>query len=73
MKLNFNYLIILSLFHYILSIKVNSISSIIIGTRGSPLALAQAELTKELLQKNFPELNQNKNQIIIKKIMTQVI
>uniref|UniRef100_A0A061QUX9 Porphobilinogen deaminase, chloroplastic n=1 Tax=Tetraselmis sp. GSL018 TaxID=582737 RepID=A0A061QUX9_9CHLO len=30
-----------------------------IGTRGSPLALAQAYLTRDLLKKNFPELNED--------------
>lgn len=40
-----------------------------IGTRGSPLALAQAEETKNLLISKFPKL---KNSISIVKIMTQV-
>jgi len=30
-----------------------------IGTRGSPLALAQAYLTRDLLKKSFPELNED--------------
>ena len=51
------------------SFSVDFLSPLRIGTRGSPLALAQAEETKLLLQKNFPEL---KDKIIIKKILTQV-
>jgi hypothetical protein len=42
-------------------------NELIIGTRGSPLALAQARETKELFRAAFPELN-----ITIKDIMTQV-
>jgi hypothetical protein len=42
---------------------------LVIGTRGSPLALAQAKETKSLLEINFPELE---NKIVIKTIMTQV-
>lgn len=33
-------------------------STLKIGTRGSPLAMAQAYLTKQLLQNQFPELNE---------------
>lgn len=42
-----------------------------IGTRGSPLALAQAYETKRLLAEKFPELAVE-GAIEIKKIMTQV-
>lgn len=42
-----------------------------IGTRGSPLALAQAFETKRLLETNFPELK-NEGAIEIQKIMTKV-
>ncbi len=42
-----------------------------IGTRGSPLALAQAYETKRLLSMNFPELSEP-GAIEIKKIMTKV-
>lgn len=42
-------------------------NELIIGTRGSPLALAQARETKGLFEAAFPELN-----ITIKEIMTQV-
>lgn len=42
-----------------------------IGTRASPLALAQANEVKRLLQKKFPEL-QSEGAIEIKKIMTKV-
>ena len=42
-----------------------------IGTRGSPLALAQAYETKRLLQLHFSELS-GEDDIQIKKIMTKV-
>lgn len=42
-----------------------------IGTRGSPLALAQAYETKRLLGVNFPELRAE-GAVEIKKIMTKV-
>ena len=42
-----------------------------IGTRGSPLALAQAYETQRLLRLNFPEL-QAEGAVEIKKIMTKV-
>lgn len=45
-------------------------ASVVIGTRGSPLALAQAYETKRLLQSLFPEL-QGDDGVIIKKIMTK--
>lgn len=41
-----------------------------IGTRGSPLALAQAYLTKKLLGEAFPELSDD-NAVEIRKIMTK--
>lgn len=44
---------------------------IVIGTRGSMLALAQAHETKRRLENKFPELKEN-NAIEIKKIMTKV-
>lgn len=44
---------------------------LVIGTRGSPLALAQAYETKRLLAESFPELN-GESAIEIKKIMTKV-
>src|SRR4051794_34369663 len=43
-----------------------------IGTRGSPLALAQALETKRLLGLKFPELARD-GAIAIQKIMTKVI
>jgi len=42
-----------------------------IGTRGSPLALAQAYETKRLLSTHFPELAVE-GAVEIKKIMTKV-
>lgn len=36
-----------------------AVAPIRIGTRGSPLALAQAYLTRKLLKENFPELNED--------------
>ena len=42
-----------------------------IGTRGSPLALAQAYETKRLLGVHFPELREE-GTVEIKKIMTKV-
>lgn len=42
-----------------------------IGTRGSPLALAQAYETKRLLGLHFPELNVE-GAVEIQKIMTKV-
>jgi hypothetical protein len=50
---------------------VNSGVKLRIGTRGSPLALAQAYETKNILRKAFPEL-QHKDAIEIKRINTQV-
>jgi hypothetical protein len=47
-------------------------AAIIIGTRGSPLALAQAYETQRLLRLNFPEL-QAEGAVEIKKIMTKVL
>jgi hypothetical protein len=44
---------------------------VIIGTRGSPLALAQAYETKRLLGVHFPELVPD-SAVEIKKIMTKV-
>ena len=44
---------------------------ITIGTRGSPLALAQAYETKRLLGLHFPEL-QAEGAVEIQKIMTKV-
>lgn len=44
---------------------------LVIGTRGSPLALAQAYETKRLLSDMFPELKDD-DCIQIKKIMTKV-
>jgi hypothetical protein len=44
---------------------------ITIGTRGSPLALAQAYETKRLLGVHFPELRPD-GAVEIKKIMTKV-
>lgn len=40
----------------------------VIGTRGSPLAQAQAYETKRLLEENFPQL-----EVDIKEIVTKVI
>jgi hydroxymethylbilane synthase len=48
-----------------------SIQKLVIGTRGSPLALAQAYETKRLLSEMFPELKED-GCIEIKKIMTKV-
>lgn len=45
--------------------------TITIGTRGSPLALAQAYETKRLLCVHFPELC-SEGAVEIKKIMTKV-
>jgi porphobilinogen deaminase len=42
-----------------------------IGTRASPLALAQAYETKRLLELKFPELSRE-GAVVIKKIMTKV-
>ena len=44
----------------------------VIGTRGSPLALAQAYETKRLLGVHFPELREE-GAVEIQKIMTKVI
>ncbi len=46
-------------------------AAVTIGTRGSPLALAQAHETKKLLEKHFPELAVE-GAIEIQKIMTKV-
>eukprot|EP00798_Chlamydomonas_sp_ICE-L_P029522 gene29522-5872_t len=35
-----------------------AVKTVVIGTRGSPLALAQAYLTRDLLKENFPELQE---------------
>jgi len=40
--------------------------TIIIGTRGSKLALFQSNLVKELLEKNYPQYN-----FVLKKIKTK--
>lgn len=49
----------------------SNIPTLRIGTRGSPLALEQAILTKRLLTQQFPELALE-GSIEIVKIMTQV-
>ena len=46
-------------------------AQVTIGTRGSPLALAQAYETQRLLRLNFPELRAD-GAVEIKKIMTKV-
>jgi hydroxymethylbilane synthase len=46
-------------------------ATVTIGTRGSPLALAQAYETKRLLGKHFPELAAE-GAVAIQKIMTKV-
>ena len=46
-------------------------AKVVIGTRGSPLALAQAYETQRLLRLNFPELREE-GAVEIKKIMTKV-
>lgn len=46
-------------------------AQVVIGTRGSPLALAQAYETKRLLGLHFPELAVE-GAVEIKKIMTKV-
>ena len=62
----------LSLSHS-MSISMSSDRPIItIGTRGSPLALAQAYETKRLLGLHFPELSVE-GAVEIQKIMTKVI
>ena len=61
-------IVVLSCSSLIFSLKVPS--KIVIGTRGSPLAMAQAEQTKHLLQTKYPELS-GENSVIIKKIMTK--
>ena len=48
-----------------------SMAIVTIGTRGSPLALAQAYETKRLLGVHYPEL-QAEGAVEIKKIMTKV-
>ena len=50
---------------------VSSAVKLRIGTRGSPLALAQAYETKSILRKAFPEF-QHEDSIEIKRINTQV-
>ena len=54
-----------------LSMQTDGVPKIRIGTRGSPLALAQAYETKRLLSLQFPELREE-SAIEIKKIMTKV-
>ena len=44
----------------------------VIGTRGSPLALAQAYETKRLLGVHFPDQFSSDDSVEIKKIMTKV-
>lgn len=70
-----------SLFTILLLIYINSFYSLVniapsplitIGTRGSPLALAQAYFTKHLLCEKYSELRED-GAISIVKIMTQVI
>lgn len=50
---------------------MSSAAIVTIGTRGSPLALAQAYETKRLLGIHFPELSVE-GAVEIKKIMTKV-
>ena len=50
---------------------LSAIPLVRIGTRGSPLALAQAYETKRLLGLSFPELAAD-DAVEIKKIMTKV-
>ena len=65
--------VLLYLFSFYVGIQSMKIPSrIVIGTRGSPLALAQAEQAKHLLQTKYPELAKE-DAVIIKKIMTQVV
>ena len=54
------------------ALEMNTEPLVRIGTRGSPLALAQAYETKRLLGLHFPELAVE-GAIEIKKIMTKVI
>lgn len=54
-----------------LRLSMSSAAIVTIGTRGSPLALAQAYETKRLLGIHFPELSVE-GAVEIKKIMTKV-
>lgn len=54
-----------------LSMSLDRLPALRIGTRGSPLALAQAYETKRLLSLQFPELR-SEGAIEIVKIMTKV-
>ena len=49
-----------------------SFKPLVIGTRGSPLALAQAYETKRLLGLHFPDQFSSDESVEIKKIMTKV-
>ena len=51
--------------------RMSMTAKVVIGTRGSPLALAQAYETQRLLRLNFPELREE-GAVEIKKIMTKV-
>lgn len=53
------------------SLKANAENKLVIGTRGSPLALAQAYETKRLLINAFPR--DFLDEISIQKIMTKVV
>lgn len=55
-----------------LRLSMSSAAIVTIGTRGSPLALAQAYETKRLLGIHFPELSVE-GAVEIKKIMTKVV
>ena len=54
------------------SMEIKMSAIVTIGTRGSPLALAQAYETKRLLGSHFPELAVE-GAVAIQKIMTKVI
>lgn len=69
-KMN-SYIIILIILSCIALSSSMATKPFIIGTRGSPLALAQAYETKRLLGVNFPEFREE-GSVEIKKIMTKV-
>jgi hypothetical protein len=63
------FLVLLYCSSFICSLKIPR--RIVIGTRGSPLALAQAHQTKQLIEEKYPELTRNDG-VTVKKIMTKV-
>ena len=64
-------LTVILIFNFVSISDAMSTKPFVIGTRGSPLALAQAYETKRLLGEYFPELRPE-GAVEIQKIMTKV-